>query len=547
MSLQRVALLLGPLMLLPAVASAQQGPRDRQTRSMVQTAMEDYQNLEIDRAVERLNLALRGCGTSNCSPGVLARVHMSLGIVQVGGQQDAAAGTQSMARALQLDANAEPDQLLVTPEITAAFRQAQRQGGGGGGTSGGGGGTTRPVSGGGGGGGGTSGAGELLHTPAPEQLENTPLPVYVEPSGALTADHVYLHFRGTGMNQYRRMEMTRVANGYGTEVPCGQVIQGSIDYYVQAVDNGGNTVGSAGSESSPVHVPIVTRRSHPAPTLPGRTPPETCAEECPPGMSGPSCRGSGRGNRGLGDPCMANNECGEGLFCDAGACAVGEGGGGGGGGGDRPEPTDRFSRFVMDVGGGVGFAFLSGRPAYAQQRVLVDSMGRRVATTCGNYVCYQDIDPGFAPTYYLAANARYNVTRRIGIGVGVRFQFDSAGWSIEPTTSSGDARSNPFANLLMMGRLYYAVTPHGWSPTGIVAAVFAGGGVGQIEPKPALPPNVTRPGAHVLSGFGNAHFGGRVEYGMRNGFHVGAEATFQFMFPTFLFDIDVTGFVGFHL
>ncbi len=542
MSLQRVALLLATLTLLSATALAQQGPRDRQTRSMVQTAMEDYQNLEIDRALERLNLALRGCGSSACSPGVLARVHMSLGIVQVGGQQDNAAGTQSMARALQLDPNAEPDQLLVTPEITAAFRQAQQSGGGGGGVQ-----TSsrptpgRPVTSGGGGGGG-----ELLHTPAPEQLENTPLPVYVEPSGALNAEHVYLHFRGTGMTQYRRMEMTRVANGYGTEVPCGQVIQGSIDYYVQAVDAAGTSVGSAGSESSPVHVPIVTRRSHPAPTLPGRTPPETCAEECPPGMSGPSCRGSGRGNRGLGDPCMADNECGEGMHCDGGACAVGEGSGGGGGG-EPTTPGERFSRFTMDVGGGVGFAFLSGRPAYAQQRVLVDSMGRRVSTTCGNYVCYQDIDPGFAPTYYLAANLRYNVTRRIGIGVGMRFQFDSAGWSIEPTTSGGEPRANPFANLLMMARLYYAVTPHGWSPTGVVASVFAGGGVGQIEPKPALPPNVTRPGAHVLSGFGNAHFGGRVEYGMRNGFHVGAEATFQFMFPTFLFDIDVTGFVGFHL
>jgi len=542
MSLQRVALLLATLTLLSATAMAQQGPRDRQTRSMVQTAMEDYQNLEIDRAVERLNLALRGCGGSACSPGVLARVHMSLGIVQVGGQQDTTAGTQSMARALQLDANAEPDQLLVTPEITAAFRQAQQAGGSSSAV------VTPPVrptrpgpsSGGGG--------GELLHTPAPEQLENTPLPVYVEPSGALSADHVYLHFRGNGMNQYRRMEMTRIANGYGTEVPCGQVIQGAIDYYVQAVDASGGTIGSAGSESSPVHVSIVTRRSHPAPTLPGRTPPETCAEECPPGMSGPSCRGGGgRGNRGLGDPCMADNECGEGMHCDAGACAVGEASGSGGGGGDERPSTDRFSRFTMDVGGGVGFAFLSGRPAYAQQRVLVDSMGRRVSTTCGNYVCYQDIDPGFAPTYYLAANVRYNVTRRIGVGVGMRFQFDSAGWSIEPTTSAGEARSNPFANLLMMARLYYAVTPHGWSPTGVVASVFGGGGVGQIEPKPALPPNVTRPGAHVLSGFGNAHFGGRVEYGMRNGFHVGAEATFQFMFPTFLFDIDVTGFVGFHL
>ena len=111
----------------------------------------------------------------------------------------------------------------------------------------------------------------------------------------------------------------------------------------------------------------------------------------------------------------------------------------------------------------------------------------------------------------------------------------------------GTARSNPFANLLLMARLYYAFTPHGFASSGFVASAFAGGGVGQIEPKPAIPANVMGDGAHVLSGYGNAHAGVRVEYGMRNGFHVAGEVALQFMFPTFLFNIDTSVFVGFHL
>ncbi|MBL8601554.1 MAG: hypothetical protein JNK72_06490 [Myxococcales bacterium] len=532
---------------MASTASAQQAPRDRQTRGMIQTAMEDYQNLEIDRALERLNLALRGCANNACSPAVVARVHMSLGIVQVGGQQDTAAGVASMGRALQADSNAEPDPLLVTSEISAAFRQAQGQSGRSNGgasnastssnTSGSSntGNVSRPPP--------PSAGSELMHTPAPEQLENTPLPIYVMPAGQLSAEHVYVFFRGTGRTQYQRSEMRAMGGGYGIELPCGEIIQGSIDYYVQAQDSGGSVVAGVGSDASPVHIPIVTTRQHAAPSLPNRAPPATCGEECPPGMSGPSCRGA-HGSRGLGDVCSANNECGEGLYCDAGACAEGSGGSTEPSG---PSNTSRFSRFTIDIGGGLGLAFLSGRPAYAQQRVLVDSMGVRRGTTCGNYVCYESIEPGFAPTGYLAGAVRYNINRRIGVGVGVRFQFDSAGWTIEPTMPGGATRSNPFANLLLSGRLYYAVTPDGWSPTGVTASVFVGGGVGQIEPKPALPPNVTRPGAHVLSGFGNANVGGRVEYGMRNGFHVGGEVALQFMFPTFLFDIDVTGFVGFHL
>ncbi len=549
MTTHRNALLLAAALAVfaPAVAHAQQGPRDANANTLVRQAMQDYQDLEIDRAIERLNIALRTCGGSGCSNAVLARVHMSMGIVRVGGQQNNQEGVAAMVRALEADPHAEPDALLATPEINEAFAEARRQAGGGRAGSTGATTSTPPTR--------TNppaASGELLHTPAPEQVENTPLPVYVEPASSLNAAHVYVHFRGNGMRQYERREMQRMGQGWGTEIPCVQIMQPGIDYYITAVDEGGATIASTGSESSPVHVTVLspsTRRSFPAPTLPNRPAPASCAtcEDCPPGMSGPTCcpRGgsSGGGGHGqLGDPCSASSECGEGLRCDAGACAVDEGGASGGTEPTGPSTPRTFSRFAFDLGGGVGGAFLSGTPSYAEQ--FVNATTRQ--PECGTYTCYRTIDPGLAPTFYLTANVRYNVTQRVGIAVGTRFQFDTAPWTVDPPGGRGQTKSNPLANLLLYARLYYAFTPHGFAPTGVVAAAFVGGGAGQIEPKPGVPASARYPSAHVVSGYGNIQVGGRVEYGLRNGFHVAGELTLHFMVPTFLFDADLSALVGFH-
>jgi len=210
-----------------------------------------------------------------------------------------------------------------------------------------------------------------------------------------------------------------------------------------------------------------------------------------------------------------------------------------------PSPPEVLQRFQISFGAGAGLAFLSGRPAYAQQRVLVDSMGRRVSTTCGNFVCYQDIDPGYAPTYYLSPTISVILSRRLAVAATARIQFDSAGWTIEPTTSSGEARSNAFANLLIGFRMQLALRGDGWASRGSVPYLLAGFGLGQIEPKPSLPPNVTRPAAHVLSGLGNAHAGAGWQYHFdRTGFYTDMSVVTQFMFPTFLFDIDFTFSTG---
>ena len=121
MSWQRTAVFLAALAFVPSIANAQQGPRDRAARSLITDAVEEYQNLEIDRSLERLQNAVRTCANNGCSPAMTARVHMAIGIVQVGGQQNTSAGVESMVRALQLDANAQPDAMLALPTAMPAL------------------------------------------------------------------------------------------------------------------------------------------------------------------------------------------------------------------------------------------------------------------------------------------------------------------------------------------------------------------------------------------------------------------------------------------
>jgi hypothetical protein len=407
--------------LLTAAGPASAQNRDRQIRGMIQTAMEDYQNLDVDGALNRLRLALSSCGQRNCSPNMLARVHIAIGVVAVGGQNDSNTGIQEFEQALRLDPNAEPDAMLVTPEITAAFQQAQRRAGSGGGNSGNtGNGDSSGSSGNNGGSGnsggdsgGTSGdtggssgmSATLLHTAVSEQLENTPIPVFIEPPAGLSAASVKVHFKGLGMSRFAESNMARIANGYGVEIACGQVIAPHLDYYVTAHDAAGTVIGSAGSEDQPFRVSIVRARTRPAPALPGRMPPETCGEDCPPGMTGPQCRrgggaGSG-GQRQLGDPCDNNDQCGSGMVCREGSCSSDGGGEGGGGGGGSSE----FYRVGFELGFGAGFGLLLPSTLNVPAGLVTDADGnpdsrersryqRGVFYAEGRYdvVCNRDLD-----------------------------------------------------------------------------------------------------------------------------------------------------------
>ncbi len=316
--------------LVPAApASAQRALQ--QVLDLNRQAMDAYNNLEIEQAQSLLQQALDAATRGRVTGSPLARTYVNLGIVAIAGMGDNGTGLNYFVQGIQADGNVSLDPLLSTPDIQLIWTQARARAGSGGSTTT----TVTPpdVT--------PSGAmGDLVHVPVPEQLRQTPVPVYLEVPGRPA--HVYVYYRGHGMREFQRAEMESMGRGYGFEIPCEDVFEPEVAYYIVAFDSSGSPNGFAGSQSSPIIVPIVPTRTTSAPALPGRAPPTQCAgleEECPPGMSG--CHAAG--SAGLGDSCRSDADCSSGN-CDDDLCALGSGirDGSGSGSSDASGESPRF-------------------------------------------------------------------------------------------------------------------------------------------------------------------------------------------------------------
>lgn len=72
------------------------------------------------------------------------------------------------------------------------------------------------------------------------------------------------------------------------------------------------------------------------------------------------------------------------------------------------------------------------------------------AVDCGSYVCSTNVDPGYSTTYFFSPSIRYFISRRIGIGVSLRLQFDTADASV---------RAQPLSNLLILRENVHRTEP----------------------------------------------------------------------------------------
>jgi len=114
-----------------------------------------------------------------------------------------------------------------------------------------------------------------------------------------------------------------------------------------------------------------------------------------------------------------------------------------------------------------------------------------------------------------------------------------------PPLTEAEKRKFMLSDLFFALRVYYAATTNSWARNGLVLAPFTGMGFGQMQFRP--PPLKGRGNtAHVISGLNNIHVGLHAEYGFGRFFHVGAESTMNFQFPTVLFVADLLVFAGVH-
>jgi hypothetical protein len=461
----------------PLARAQSAGPQDDRAREYLRAASESYQSLDLDAAAARLREARRRCGRGGCSPRVTAEIAVMQGVISIGGQSDEDAGLRSFVEALQADPRVTVDPQIATPEINSVFSRARRQARG-------------PLE-------------RLLHEPVQEQLARAPIPIAVE-TGQVVPARVELSYR-VGQARWRRARMERVGRAFGAEIPCDVTQPGAeISYYVSSYDASDAQVGEAGNEDEPLSVRIVRTRTRPAPSLPGRLPPEVCRD---PDERSP-----------LSGSCARDAHCEEGLVCRESVC------------GRPPPPRPQIPLLALEVGGGLGLVSINGQPAY-DEAVRSNPMDPQSPAMCAMVSCPANAS-GLSTTGYLWGSARAHLGQRVGLGLGVRWQPDAG------------ARTT-LANLLVSLRMYYAVTSAGFARMGTIAALYAGTAVGQISARaPGYPGQPFPQTGHVITGLNNANVGARVEHGFGPGVRVGADLGLQFMFPRFVFSADITAFLG---
>jgi hypothetical protein len=314
---------------LPASAA----PKDAAANKLADDAIQgDYLATNFAEAEKKLRKAVALCGADACSAKVRGRVNRDLGVVLVAGLNRPEDGKAAFVEALKADPNIGLEKDLTTPDIEKVFQAAK---GGGSAPSA----PSKPS-------GAAPVGGDMTHSAPPEQAILTPVPLYAELPDGVTAVKVIARYKAFGTTEWKTIELRKVGNGYGAEVPCLEIgsTTGDLHYYLQATDASGDVVSTSGSRNAPNRVAIKNELSGEAPHLPGKPPPSQCrdASDCPPGLPGcPS--GKKAAGKGWGASCEKDGECGSGLACKNGTCETGDKSGG-----SEPPPPSKSCETKSD-------------------------------------------------------------------------------------------------------------------------------------------------------------------------------------------------------
>jgi hypothetical protein len=301
------------LVAVPALAA--DARIEKEAQALQKKAIEeDNLNVDYPSAVKKLQSAAAKCDGDKCSPAIKGAILRDLGAMQILAGNDGD-GRASFAQAIAVDASLDLDAAYKTPQLEAVWNEVKKK-------------APPPAAGGGGGeppvATGQQPSGDFAHTPAPEAPVRTPLPIYAEYSGSEQLARVIAKYKAPGMTDWKPIELPKMGTGFGGLIPCKDVMQGVVSYYIQGFNAGNDPVATSGSRNKPYTVAVKAQITGPAPSLPGQDPPKQCSEltgaECPPDF--PGCNSK----KSSGEDCDKDSQC-TSNACVGGKCAEKKGGG----------------------------------------------------------------------------------------------------------------------------------------------------------------------------------------------------------------------------
>ncbi|HMA95669.1 MAG TPA: EB domain-containing protein [Polyangiaceae bacterium] len=294
------------LMVVLTARAAFAAPRDAATLKKIDEALNvHYLAASYDKAEATLQKAIKACGAKFCSPEVLGKAYVAIGVVRGNGKQDIAGARAAFESARGADPKATLDAALVTPAVLKEFYKVM--------------GREMPADVAKGAGSGDDDkskktrlapAGNLRCSPASgyEVLTAQPIAVLCEPlEGVVRAE---LYYRSEDETKYTAILMSVQDGTLRATIPCDRLTKpGKLKVYILAQDFNKETIDTFGTLKSPAHFRIVKETKEATPSFPGEDPPPRCSE---------LLNASG----GLGQSCTADSRCRKGFYCSEGVCAV---------------------------------------------------------------------------------------------------------------------------------------------------------------------------------------------------------------------------------
>ena len=489
---RRLSLRLLCFLLTLAFSASAQFTRDNAANKKIDEAInEHYLATDFDKAEGVLTGTITACG-EKCSPQVIARAWMYVGIVRGSGRSDQAGAKEAFQKAIAADPQVKLDTAIATPDTAKTFEGL-------GGTAGSAP-TPEPPPAGDtpqappAGGEETEGPGGMKCTPdAMEIMTRQPIPVECHTDEE--AASVELRYKPFG-GDWKTVKMSKVGSGFRGQIPCTDTkTAGDLKVYARAKDGAGETIDNWGSKSKPINYVLGESMAGAPPAYPGEAAPARCADaaECPPDF--PGCgTSSTRGNADWGGKCENSTECKQGLLCEGGVCETAPSCDT-----DADCTTGKCTEGKCDVGDDVASSAGPYKKNWIGLHYGVDIAiigGSNVCGPDGGYECYEagSRDAPYTGAPYpgtgIATGAALG-TQRIMLSydrafmhwltAGVRLGYALFGGP--PAIDAGTGGTISFLPVHAEGRLTFWLGSGGLSRKPLRPYVFLGGGLAQVDAK----------------------------------------------------------------
>jgi hypothetical protein len=298
---QKVRALLLLLGLVVASSIALAAPRDKAAQKKIEEAIyTDFLNTDFDGAEGLLLGTIRAC-EDKCSPGLVAKAWMYVGVIRGSGRNDISGASEAFTTAIGIDPSVALDNEIATDPVKAAFAKVKAGGAAPAATA-----STPPAA---------AGGGSFTCAPAPTELQTRrPFPLQCEADDKVAA--VQLHFKSAS-GGWQSVKMELHEGSFRGMIPCSATQgAGSLSYYAEGLNSDGDAVAQYGSDDAPKSVDVVAETTADPATYPDEQPPARCAI----GEGGTAPPLSGGACGGLDAACGADDCCEEGLACNEGVC-----------------------------------------------------------------------------------------------------------------------------------------------------------------------------------------------------------------------------------